>query len=120
MILCDRCGVAMDEGWIRLDGRVPGTPGGNCTECGDNLCPICAGGFDSEGRCKKCSTVNAKPESLRTIKITPTWVGTLPLLLAVYKDGETSESRRFAEAELKKMAQAADLYNTLASKEEPK
>jgi predicted amidophosphoribosyltransferase len=42
---CDRCKKEIDQlssNW------------GNCTECGDNLCESCSGGFDAKGTCEKC------------------------------------------------------------------
>lgn len=49
---CDRCGVVIDEesDW------------GNCTDCGDDLCPTCAVSFDDEGVCKRC--VDRRPSPL--------------------------------------------------------
>lgn len=46
----------------------------------------------------------------RTIDVTPTWHGLLPLLLTIYVDG-TDEGRKEAFSELQRMAQAADFWN---------
>lgn len=45
----------------------------------------------------------------RTIDITPTWSGILPLLLVAYSEG-TDKGRASALAELRRMAALADLY----------
>lgn len=56
-----------------------------------------------------------------TIDITPTWEGILPTLLLIWRDTESGKDRSFVLSELKKMAHAADLYNSIANaKEEPK
>lgn len=47
---------------------------------------------------------------MKTIDITPTWEGLLPLLIALIKDGPP-EGQKTAEEELRRMARAADLYN---------
>lgn len=47
------------------------------------------------------------------IDITPTWVGILPALIAVIRDG-SPEGRKYAIAELERMADAADRFNQLA------
>lgn len=44
---------------------------------------------------------------MKTIDITPTWRGVLPLLLAAYADG-TAKGRASAFAELQRMADIAD------------
>lgn len=46
---------------------------------------------------------------MKTIDITPTWRGVLPILLAAYADG-TDEGRRNAVIELQRMADLADRY----------
>ena len=46
---------------------------------------------------------------MKTIDITPTWRGILPLLLAAITSG-THEGRRNAEIELQRMADLADRY----------
>jgi hypothetical protein len=49
---------------------------------------------------------------MATIKtLPPTWVGVLPLLLAVYCDGASQEARDAGLAELRSMAALADLLN---------
>jgi hypothetical protein len=45
-----------------------------------------------------------------TIDLTPTWLGTLPLLLETYASG-TDKGRAMALAELQNMAKLADTYN---------
>lgn len=45
----------------------------------------------------------------QTINVTPTWEAILPLLLAVYTDGNFT-GRKESEAELRRMAQLADRY----------
>lgn len=47
---------------------------------------------------------------LKTIDMTPTWLGVLPGLLAAVANGETVEARRMAEQELRRMASLADRY----------
>jgi len=46
ILKCDRCGDIIndrtDENW------------GNCTECGDDICGQCSGGFNDDGICAKC------------------------------------------------------------------
>lgn len=42
---CDRCGVDITD-WPWKSG--------NCTNCGDNLCEVCAGGFNDDGECAQC------------------------------------------------------------------
>ena len=54
--------------------------------------------------------------SPRTIDITPTWRGVLPILLAAYTDGNAT-GRQTALAELYRMADIADRAVT-SSKEE--
>jgi hypothetical protein len=49
--------------------------------------------------------------TVRTIDITPTWSGVLPLLVELATNATTVEARKDAEAELRKMARAADLWN---------
>jgi len=44
-----------------------------------------------------------------TIDLTPSWVGILPLLLAALQDGSDT-AKTAAQAELRRMAQLADLY----------
>jgi len=51
-IICDRCGREMNDRW-QIDG-MPGD-GGNCTDCGDNLCAACAGKWGENGECQLCS-----------------------------------------------------------------
>jgi len=50
--LCNRCGVGIYEDWTTAEA--PETPGGNCTKCGDDLCPQCSGEFDGDGECEIC------------------------------------------------------------------
>jgi hypothetical protein len=42
----------MNDRW-EING-MPGV-GGNCVECGDNLCAECAGAWSDDGSCKYCS-----------------------------------------------------------------
>lgn len=51
-ITCNCCGKKMNQKW-ELDDD-PTKVGGNCTECGRNLCSECSGGFDDDGMCKYC------------------------------------------------------------------
>ena len=51
-IICDRCGQKMNDRW-QIDG-MPGY-GGNCIDCGDNLCAACAGKWGEDGECQYCS-----------------------------------------------------------------
>lgn len=53
----------------------------------------------------------------RTVDVTPTWTGILPLLLIAYCEG-TDKGRSAALAELRNMAKAADLFNELTSAED--
>ena len=46
----------------------------------------------------------------RTLDLTPSWTGILPGLLAVITNGDTVQARKFAEAELRRMAALADRY----------
>lgn len=52
-----------------------------------------------------------------TIDLTPTWEAILPMFLTALDIG-TAEGQAIARAELKRMAQLADLY--VASQKEPK
>jgi hypothetical protein len=56
---------------------------------------------------------------MKTIDITPTWSGVLPLLLAALEDGGF-EARNAAMAELCRMAALADEYNAQAKQSAPK
>lgn len=49
---CDRCHkeIQEDSNW------------GNCTNCGDDLCPECSGGFDEYGYCKLCQMAEKQRE----------------------------------------------------------
>jgi len=49
---CDRCGREMN-GRLVSEG-VPGY-GGNCGDCGDDLCAVCAGTWSEDGRCQSCA-----------------------------------------------------------------
>jgi len=51
-IICDRCGREMNDLW-EIEG-MPGD-GGNCTDCGDNLCAECGGKWGEDGECELCS-----------------------------------------------------------------
>jgi len=53
-------------------------------------------------------TVTEKTK-IGTVDITPTWVAVVPVLLAAIENG-TSEGRRLAIEELKRMASIADAY----------
>lgn len=50
-------------------------------------------------------------QQAQTIDITPTWQGLLDTLLALYTNAG-DEGRAKAYVELRKMAKAADLYNS--------
>jgi len=50
--ICDRCGREMNDRW-EIEG-MPGQ-GGNCVECGDDLCAKCAGKWGEAGECELCS-----------------------------------------------------------------
>lgn len=56
----------------------------------------------------------AEQPTVQTIDITPTWRGILPVLVELATRATTVEAMKDAEAELRKMAQAADRYNALA------
>ena len=45
----------------------------------------------------------------KTIDVTPTWEGIMPMLLVLYTNGNP-QGRKDAEAELRRMAKLADLY----------
>lgn len=49
-----------------------------------------------------------------TIDITPTWSGLWPVLVELATNATTAEAMKDAEAELAKMAKAADRYNAIA------
>ena len=51
-IICDRCGQEMNDRW-KIEG-MPGD-GGNCAECGDNLCAECGGKWGENGECELCA-----------------------------------------------------------------
>lgn len=51
-ITCDRCGKEITDEFYDL--------GGNCTECGDNLCKACAGEWDEDGCCQACQEKDKK------------------------------------------------------------
>ncbi len=48
--------------------------------------------------------------NVKTVDLTPSWEGILPVLLTIYNYAETAEARNTAFAELKRMAQLADAY----------
>ena len=48
---CDRCGKDIWDDFRSGNG-------GNCTQCGDNLCAECAGSWDGDGLCKECQIKN--------------------------------------------------------------
>lgn len=54
---CDCCGAQITSAetgeWF--------VGAGNCTDCGDDLCGKCAGGFDDYGNCQKCRDKDKKP-----------------------------------------------------------
>jgi hypothetical protein len=52
---CDRCGRVMNDRW-EIEG-LPGV-GGNCVECGADLCAECAGKWSEYGECQKCDERN--------------------------------------------------------------
>lgn len=47
---------------------------------------------------------------IRTISITPTWEGVLPMLVEIAIHGTTPTARNEAMGELRRMAQLADKY----------
>jgi hypothetical protein len=51
-------------------------------------------------------------ENTKTIDMTPTWKGLLPVLMHLVENATTSESRAMATSELARMANLADLYVT--------
>jgi hypothetical protein len=51
-------------------------------------------------------------ENTKTIDMTPTWKGLLPVLVHLVENATTSESRHVAMDELTRMANLADLYVT--------
>lgn len=51
---CDHCGKDITHEFYDL--------GGNCTECGDDLCKDCAVSWDEDGRCKSCQEKDKKEE----------------------------------------------------------
>lgn len=53
-------------------------------------------------------------KAVTTIDITPTWRGLLPVLVELATNATTVEAQKDAEAELQKMATAADRYNAIA------
>jgi len=53
---------------------------------------------------------------MKKIDVTPTWSAVLPALLAVIQNGKP-EAIEIAEAELKRMADAADKYNEMVRKQ---
>lgn len=55
---CDRCGVGIYEDWTTAES--PESAGGNCTNCGEDLCPVCWGmaGPDEDGTCQRCQDGN--------------------------------------------------------------
>jgi len=57
MIKCDRCQAVMNDNW-----ELPNTNrlGGNCEECGDDLCGNCSGGFSEDNLCAKCKAKEAQ------------------------------------------------------------
>lgn len=48
-------------------------------------------------------------ENVETIDMTPTWESLVLTLARLYVDGNTFESRKIAEEELRKMAKMADI-----------
>lgn len=46
----------------------------------------------------------------QTIDLTPTWLQVLPILLEVFKHGESTEGRKTAMTELRRIAEIADEY----------
>jgi len=65
-IICDRCGREMNDRW-QIDG-MPGD-GGNCTDCGDNLCAACGGKWGENGECELCSMTLEELEFSLPLKI---------------------------------------------------
>lgn len=65
----------------------------------------------------KPAATPAPPQLPTMIDVTPTWSAILPLLLAVYKDGNFHGIKE-AEGELRRMAELADLY-VASQKEKP-
>lgn len=56
----------------------------------------------------------------RTLDITPTWVGMLPLLLEGFTNTHNPKGQEAAAIELGRMAQAADKWNAHVAQEESK
>lgn len=52
---------------------------------------------------------------MRTIDMTPTWVGILPALIAIIENGNEA-GKRNAYEELRRMAEIADDYNAFVAK----
>lgn len=61
--------------------------------------------------CPECHLCNASP---KTIDVTPTWVGILPTLLALYENA-TPKGKAEALAELRRMAAIADQHVMLTT-----
>lgn len=96
--------------------RLKHKPSGIITECGDErsqhrnrqtayekLLPLVA-------EWEKTYQINGAKnmtDEVKSIDMTPTWQGVLPVLLAGLEDG-TAEGKRLARIELKRMAEAAD------------
>lgn len=60
--------------------------------------------------------MTATTQPRQGLDVTPTWTALLPYFFAVLEDG-TAEGKRIARDELRRMAQAADNWNTHANEE---
>lgn len=67
-------------------------------------------GDEHDEDCPLCGVDAQQPEEVRTIDLTPTWLGILPGLLDVVSNGTTVEARKLAETELRNMAGLADAH----------
>lgn len=59
---------------------------------------------------ERAMAASAPSKKAGTIDLTPTWISLVGTFLVLYENG-TTEQRDFVNAELTKMATAADLYN---------
>ena len=98
---------------------------GTCTECGATALITrsriadedCANGQHHPDRnaptpeypirCFDCGIVLSE---VRTIDLTPTWLGILPALLDIVRNGTTVETHKTADEELRRMAGLADAH----------
>lgn len=80
----------------------------DCNNCGNEDCTMVRDEHCGDG----AGFPNWQPLKARTIDITPTWRGLLPVFLALIESG-TAEGRKTAREELQRMAEAADKFNEL-------